>query len=213
MAAGGDGMGGPDDFATAQSQMLQKAVFGPLLTLYKERWEDSKRFLTGRVLLEHLQLLLVLLQPQFLWTFDTSHWCGCLCVSAVLPAPQLLVVDTNVTLMRCCCRLWQIANYSLVKILTVPAVSGSVGSSCRHAQTGRCAGSRNTIRHRPAIAHRAGARQLRVGAVRHAGVHGRHSGRVRVGVARVHQEGRGAKQVVSSRGGHLGCGACIYGWS
>ena len=56
------------------SQNLQKAVFGTLLTLYKERWEDSKRFLVGRVLLEHLQLLLVVLQPQFLWTFDTSYW-------------------------------------------------------------------------------------------------------------------------------------------
>lgn len=54
--------------------MAQKKLNGFLVTLYKERWEDSKRFLIGRVLLEHLQLLLILLQPQFLWAFDTSYW-------------------------------------------------------------------------------------------------------------------------------------------
>lgn len=73
MAAGGDGVGGAGDI-TETSEAVHKAVFGPLLTLNKERWEDSKRFLVGRVLLEHLQLLLILLQPQFLWTFDTSYW-------------------------------------------------------------------------------------------------------------------------------------------
>lgn len=57
-----------------ENVLLKKIVFGQLLTLFKERWEDSKRFLVGRVLLEHLQLLLILLQPQFMWTFDTSYW-------------------------------------------------------------------------------------------------------------------------------------------
>lgn len=74
MAEGGDGVGGGAAGDLEASQALQKAVFGPLLTLYKERWEDSKRFLVGRVLLEHLQLLLILLQAQFFWTFDTSYW-------------------------------------------------------------------------------------------------------------------------------------------
>jgi hypothetical protein len=56
------------------SAVIQKKLFGFLVTLYKERWEDSKRFLVGRVLLEHLQLLLILLQTQFLWTFDQKYW-------------------------------------------------------------------------------------------------------------------------------------------
>ncbi len=55
---------------------MQKTLFGFLVTLYKERWEDNKRFLVGRVLLEHLQLLLILLQAQFLWTFDKTYWCA-----------------------------------------------------------------------------------------------------------------------------------------
>lgn len=73
-AGGGDGFeGGSADLAESAS-VAQKKLNGFLVTLYKERWEDSKRFLIGRVLLEHLQLLLILLQPQFLWTFDTSYW-------------------------------------------------------------------------------------------------------------------------------------------
>lgn len=72
-AGGGDGFDGSADFAESAS-VAQKKLNGFLVTLYKERWEDSKRFMIGRVLLEHLQLLLILLQPQFLWTFDTSYW-------------------------------------------------------------------------------------------------------------------------------------------
>lgn len=76
-AAAGDGAGGPGDRDIAEgSDGLQKAVFGPLQALYKTRWEDSKRIALGRVVLEHLQLLLIVLQPQFLWTFDASFWCG-----------------------------------------------------------------------------------------------------------------------------------------
>lgn len=54
--------------------MVQKKLSGFLVTMYKEKWEDNKRFLVGRVLLEHLQLLLIMLQAQFLWTFDSSYW-------------------------------------------------------------------------------------------------------------------------------------------
>jgi hypothetical protein len=73
-AGGGDGLeGGSADLAESAS-LVQKKLNGFLVTLYKERWEDSKRFLLGRVLLEHLQLLLILLQPQFLWSFDTKYW-------------------------------------------------------------------------------------------------------------------------------------------
>lgn len=75
MAAGGDGVGGaPGDITSETSAAVQKAVLGFLITLYKERWEDSKRFALGRMLLEHLQLALILLQQQFLWAFDTSYW-------------------------------------------------------------------------------------------------------------------------------------------
>lgn len=57
-----------------QTQAIQTAVFGVLLTLFKERWEDSKRYAFGRIVLEHLQLLLLLLQPYFLWTFKYNFW-------------------------------------------------------------------------------------------------------------------------------------------
>lgn len=66
--------GGADDLAAETASTVQKTLFGFLCTLYKERWEDNKRFLVGRVLLDHLQLLLILLQAQFLWTFDASYW-------------------------------------------------------------------------------------------------------------------------------------------
>lgn len=66
--------GGGDDLAAETASTTQKTLYGFLCTLYKERWEDNKRFLVGRVLLEHLQLLLILLQAQFLWTFDASYW-------------------------------------------------------------------------------------------------------------------------------------------
>lgn len=66
-------MGGAGDI-TESNEAIQKALFGFLLTLYKERWEDSKRFMLGRVVLEHLQLLLILLQAQFWWSFNTSFW-------------------------------------------------------------------------------------------------------------------------------------------
>lgn len=74
MAAGGDGVGGGPGDLTETNAFIQKLLFGFLVTLFKERWEDSKRFLVGRVLLEHLQLLLVLLQAHFFWTFDMSYW-------------------------------------------------------------------------------------------------------------------------------------------
>jgi hypothetical protein len=74
MAAGGDGVGGGAGDLTETNAFIQKLLFGLLGTLFKERWEDSKRFLVGRVVLEHLQLLLLLLQAQFFWTFDMSYW-------------------------------------------------------------------------------------------------------------------------------------------
>jgi hypothetical protein len=77
------GGGGAADLAAETTSAVQKTLFGFLCTIYKERWEDNKRFLVGRVLLEHLQLLLILLQAQFLWTFDASYWYGERPVSAL----------------------------------------------------------------------------------------------------------------------------------
>lgn len=57
-----------------QLHTVRTAVSGALLALFKERWEDSKRYACGRLALEHLQLLLLLLQPYFLWTFQYQHW-------------------------------------------------------------------------------------------------------------------------------------------
>jgi hypothetical protein len=73
--AAGDGMGsGPGDIGLDQTHTIAAAVFGVLGTLFKERWEDSRRYLALRFSMEHLQLLLILLQPQFGWMFQYEHW-------------------------------------------------------------------------------------------------------------------------------------------
>ncbi|WIA17635.1 hypothetical protein OEZ85_014441 [Tetradesmus obliquus] len=93
--AAADGLGGgPGDVGLDQVQTIAAAVFGVLGTLFKERWEDSKRYLALRFTVEHLQLLLILLQPHFGWKFHYEHW-G-----------------------------WQVPNYLLVKDLIVPMGDG-----------------------------------------------------------------------------------------
>lgn len=99
--ADGDGLDGrqASDLAE-QSQTLQLAVFGVLLTIFRERWEDSKRYVAARVGLEHLQLLLVLLKPHWMWAFNYNHW------------------------------LWKLANCVLLQDLTVPPVSRGARRAC-----------------------------------------------------------------------------------
>lgn len=73
--AAGDGLGsGPEDAGLDQTQTIAAAVFGVLGTLLKERWEDSRRYLALRLTMEHLQLLLILLQPHFGWRFHYENW-------------------------------------------------------------------------------------------------------------------------------------------
>lgn len=177
-------MGGPGDLASEAQNELQKALFGALLTLHKERWEDSKRFLAGRVLLEHLQLVLVLLQAQFLWTFDTSYWA------------------------------WRILNFSLLKNLTVPGVSSvgcHVGGRLVAAQRGCLHGqltapwslssSSCTL-----LLRQTGPHHVRGRPVRFCGRCWRDARSVRMGVVHICQERRCAKQVVSRMvlGSHVG---------
>ncbi|WIA37851.1 hypothetical protein OEZ86_014704 [Tetradesmus obliquus] len=93
--AAADGLGGGlGDVGLDQVQTIAAAVFGVLGTLLKERWEDSRRYLALRFTMEHLQLLLILLQPHFGWRFNYEHW-G-----------------------------WQVPNYVLVKDLIVPMGDG-----------------------------------------------------------------------------------------
>jgi hypothetical protein len=74
MAAADNMGGGPGDLGLDQTQTIAAAVFGVLGTLFKERWEDSRRYLALRFTMEHLQLLLILLQPHFGWLFHYEHW-------------------------------------------------------------------------------------------------------------------------------------------
>jgi hypothetical protein len=77
---------------TERTQTIKTAFFGFLLTIYRERWEDSKRYALLRVAIEHLQVLMVLLQPQFLWRINYGSWA------------------------------WKLADYIMIKGITKPLV-------------------------------------------------------------------------------------------
>ena len=42
-------------------------LFGLMYTLQRERWDFNKRWVAGRLALEHLQIAALVLQPRWLW--------------------------------------------------------------------------------------------------------------------------------------------------
>jgi hypothetical protein len=51
-----------------QSQQVQTAIFGTMYSILRVRWESVRRYVLLRFFMEHLQLLLVLLQPTLGWS-------------------------------------------------------------------------------------------------------------------------------------------------
>jgi len=45
-----------------------RQLYGLLYTYSRERWDSNKRWVAARLLLEHCQIIVFMLQPEFLWS-------------------------------------------------------------------------------------------------------------------------------------------------
>ena len=59
-----------------ESQTLQNGIFAVLYTLLGRRYDNSKRVVALRLVIEFLQVFTLVVSPHFGWAIDTDLWCA-----------------------------------------------------------------------------------------------------------------------------------------